>query len=464
MYSLSRTLAVRFSLTLLIALVFIGVWAFLGVHSTLRQQLDDSLASALALEMDVIAAGVALAPYRGGADTAAFARGVNRMVVLRDSMGAVVATNTSVARRLPVDAAAFAGARRGERRFVTEPWGDGWVRAVYAPIPPELQASGAVMQIAASTVLLARANRQTLAVVFGTTLLSLVATAFGAAWLARSAVAPVAEIADQAEGIGPGVVGQRITAHADVEELRSLVAVLNRMLERLDAAFAAQQRIIADVGHDLRTPLTSMRGYIEVALRGERDAAAYRRVLTGVLEDIDQLGSLSESLILLARIEAGELAPQLAAVNLADLAADALRRSEPRAGGRRFRLECISEPVVVQADAAMLGLVLDHLLDNAIRHTPPETSVETVVRVNTGAELVVRDDGPGIAETNLVDLFGRFYRGDQARTRTSSAGVAGLGLTIAAAIVDAHGGRITATNVPPSGLEILIRLPLAPAH
>jgi signal transduction histidine kinase len=108
----------------------------------------------------------------------------------------------------------------------------------------------------------------------------------------------------------------------------------------------------------------------------------------------------------------------------------------------------------------MIGLLLDHLLDNTIRHTPPGTSVDTTVAVNGDrATIVVRDDGPGIPAAALPRLFERFYRADDARTRTQGGGVAGLGLTIAAAIVDAHRGTITAENLATGGLEIRITLP-----
>jgi signal transduction histidine kinase len=461
MYSLRRTLAVRLCLTLLVALTLIGTWAFLSVHRTLRTQLDQSLSSALALELDAIATGASLARHAGPADTVEFVRDINRLVVLRDASGNVVAANSPLAWGLVRDSAAFEGAMAGERRWVTEPWGSGWVRAVYAPMPRGMHPSAVVLEVAASTAPLARANRDTLFVMIGTVVLGLVATAFGATWLAGSAVAPVEEIARQAEGIGRGHLGQRITVHADIEELQTLNAVLNRMLERLDRTFDAQRRIIADVGHDLRTPLTAVRGQIEVALRGERSPAEYRRTLVSVLEDLDHLGSISESLILLARIEAGELAPLPATVNLADLVRTAVRRAEQRADGRRFRVALpeVGEPTI-KVDAEMIGLLLDHLLDNTIRHTPPGTSVDTTVAVNGDrATIVVRDDGPGIPAAALPRLFERFYRADDARTRTQGGGVAGLGLTIAAAIVDAHRGTITAENLATGGLEIRITLP-----
>jgi signal transduction histidine kinase len=461
MYSLRRTLAVRLCLTLFVAMVLVGVWAFLGMHRTLRAQLDQALAAAVALELDVIAGGASLAPHGGPADTAGFVREINRLVVLRDAGGAVVGVNSPLAAGLMRDSAAFAQALAGTPRWVTEPWGSGWVRALYAPVPPGLHPRGAVLEVAASTAPLARANRDTLFVIIGTVVLTLVATAFGASWLAGSAVTPVAEIASQAERIGPGTAGQRITAHADVEEFQSLTNVLNRMLERLDRAFETQRRIIADVGHDLRTPLTSMRGQIEVALRGERDPGAYRQTLASVLEDIDHLGSISESLILLARIEAGELMPHPEPVSLGQLARAAVRRAEPRAGGRRFRLDvpASDEPAIV-ADAAMISLVLDHLLDNTIRHTPADTHVEAIVSDGSSdGAVVVRDNGPGILESDLPRLFERFYRGDVARTRAAGGGVAGLGLTVAAAIVDAHRGTITAANLSGGGFEVRITLP-----
>ena len=458
-YSLRRTLAVRFSLTIFAALVLIALWAFMGAQHALRTQLDNGLTSALNLETDVLASGHSLPPHTGPLGFEDFVHEVNRFVVVRDIKGNVLDMNTALAGDLPLDSAGLAVARDGQQRWLTTRWGSLWIRSLFARArvgsPPAMR----VVEVAASLEPLEEENRQVLFFLIGTVLLSTVATAFGAVWLASSAVQPVGVIADQAASIKAGVTGQRITAHADVSEFEGLVRVLNSMLDRMDHAYLAQRRIIADVAHDLRTPITAVRGEIEVALRSPRTVDQYRATLTSALESVDHLSAINEALLLLARIEAGELAPQPDTVDLAAITATAVQRIYSRAGDRvlRFKLAGSGETAAL-ADAAMIGVLLDQLLDNAVRHTPPGTHIDAVVAANGNHITVsVRDDGPGIPDDALPHLFDRFYRGDTARSRTAGAG---LGLTVAAAIADAHQGTIRAANVPAGGLEVSLTLPL----
>jgi two-component system heavy metal sensor histidine kinase CusS len=297
-----------------------------------------------------------------------------------------------------------------------------------------------------------------LLLLLGTVVLGTVATILGGGWLSRSVMAPVAEITDQAEGVLPGTVGQRITAHQHVEELNRLVTVLNRMLERLDRGLLAQRRIIGDVGHDLRTPITALRGEVEVTLRHQRTPERYEGVLRSVLEEVNHLGTLSDTLLLLARIEAGDLRPNPVSTEIETIVGGAVQRVRPRVAGRRLHYEPGANGAgVAVVDGRMMGLVLDHLLDNAVRHTPPDTTV--VVRLHGGPEAVdiaVEDDGEGVPDDVLPHLFERFYRGDSARGRGAGAG---LGLTVAAAIVQAHGGTIQAARAAGRGLRVTVRLP-----
>lgn len=457
-YSLRRTLAVRFSLTIFAALLLIALWAFLGAQRTLRTELDNGLVSALNLERDVLASGSTLPAHAGPRDFQDFVHHVNRFVVVRDHQGSILNLNTELARDLPLDSASFSAARAGGAAWSTAGWGNGRVRSVYAPVPASSPPGMSVVQVAASLHPLAEENREVLFLLLGTVLLGTLATAFGAVWLAGSAVRPVTEITAQAEAVEPGVSGQRITAHADVAEFHGLVSVLNSMLQRLDRAYQAQRQIIADVAHDLRTPITAVRGEIEIALRGHRTPEQYRATLASILEDVDHLSGINEALILLARIEAGELAPHRQPVDLATLAASAVQRVHPRAGGRALRFHGPDAGgVTALVDPGMMGVLLDQLLDNAVRHTPSGTRVEAIVAGDNGeVSVAVRDNGPGIAGEVLPHLFERFYRADPARSRTAGPG---LGLTVAAAIAQAHHGSIHAANVPTGGLEVRVVLP-----
>jgi signal transduction histidine kinase len=182
-------------------------------------------------------------------------------------------------------------------------------------------------------------------------------------------------------------------------------------------------------------------------------------VLESCLEEVEHLSSIAEALVLLARIEAGELKPELTETDLSLLAEDAANRVRSRAEGRHITVQ--GAPVdnaLAPADRKMIGLVLDHLLYNAVQHTPEGTHIVLTVYTGEGkAILSVEDSGRGIPDDVLPHLFERLYRTDQARTRSAGAG---LGLTISAAIVDAHGGSIRASRSDLGGLKVSLRLPL----
>lgn len=456
MYSLRRTLAVRFSLTMLIALTLTAVWAFWGIHRAFREDLDRGLNAALSLERDVLAAGSPLALHAEVRDLGEFVREVNRFVALRDGTGRVVSWNIPFAANLPLDTFLFRLALEGRMARGTQQWGDQRIRSVYAPAPAATPLGGRVLQVAASFTPIEERNRRLLFFMLGTVLLGTLATAFGASRLSASALAPVAEVTAQAESIQPESKDHRITIHADASELAGLVRVLNNMLDRLSRALQAQRRIIADVGHDIRTPLTAMRGHVEVALRTPRTDEQYRAALRAVLEEIEHLTSISEAMILLARLESGAIRPEARPVDLVTLAGEALSRARKLSAEHTLELVSEAEKLYALADPRMLSTALDQLLDNALRHTPPGTEVQVRIRTDRqGAVVAVRDNGPGIPSDALLQMFEHFSRGDEARSRTAGAG---LGLTLARAIALAHSGTIQAQNLPGGGFEVSITL------
>jgi hypothetical protein len=459
LHSLRRTLAVRFSVTVFFALLAIALWAYLGTQRILRSELDRALLAALALERDLLAAHCGIPSHTGATDQESFIATINRFVALRGADGAILAANTPLARDLPLDSESLEQARAGRRAWTTQSMGGSPIRSVYAPSGQHCQA-GTVLQVSASLAPLHAANREVVFLMLGTVLLGTVATSIGAAWLAGSSVQPVHEITQQAQAIQAGTVGQRITAHGDVAEFHGLVQVLNGLLERLDRVLASQRRMIADAGHDLRTPLTVMRGELELALRGTRTLDEYRAVLRSLLEEVERLGSISESLVLLARVEAGTLVPHRVRLDIVPLLERAVHRAQGQADGRHIRLRVPQDArPVAEVDERMLTVVMDHLLDNCLRHTPPGTTVDVgVSSTKRCLTIAVDDDGPGVPDEQLPRLFERFYRSDDARTRSAGGG---LGLSIAAAIVQAHSGVIRASRSSLGGLRITLELPLA---
>ncbi len=460
MYSLRRTLSVRFSITMFAALMLIGMGAFFGVTRTLSRLTDQSLVSALELVSDVLARGLSVARHAEPDDFSAFVEGINRFVVVRDAAGHVVVANTPLAHNLPLDSATFGRAMNGERAWSTDRWGPSRVRSLFARAPAGSHPGFAIVQVAASLDPLATTDRAVLLFVIGIVILATAMTAVGAGWLAKSAVAPVAEITRRAQAIDAGTLGKRISAHADTVEFHGLVAVLNSMLERLDQALAAQRRIIADVGHELRTPITAIQGELEIALRSDRTPDEYRRVLRSCLEEAEHLSAMNETLLLLARLEAGEHDTVPVPIQVHDVVERAISRT--RASDPTHTFEFASDGGIpgVLADSKLFQIIVEQLLDNSIKHTPPGTHVRVAAKCNdTEFVLTIEDDGPGLPEHVLPHLFDRFWQADPARTRDSGPG---LGLSIAAAVAAAHNGSVRATRSETGGLKISLHLPSSP--
>jgi two-component system heavy metal sensor histidine kinase CusS len=289
------------------------------------------------------------------------------------------------------------------------------------------------------------------------------ATLVGAWHFTSSAVRPVAEITAQATQIEAGTLGQRIAAHADTEEYEGLVAVLNRMLERLDRAFTAQRRLTADVSHELRTPLTVLRGQIEVALRAERSPREYQLVLRDALEEIGRLTTLSEDLLLITRADARLLTPDRIATDIEALVTDVLNALHRRIAEKDLKVERAfpRDPHLVSIDPALITRLVDHLLDNAVRYTPIGGRIGVCVEqgAEAGVRLVVENSGPEIAADDLHHLFEPFYRADPARTRENGGGAGpGLGLAMVAAIARLHNGAAHAASGP-AGTRFEVDLP-----
>jgi heavy metal sensor kinase len=293
------------------------------------------------------------------------------------------------------------------------------------------------------------------------------ATLMGAWHFTSSAVKPVAEITAQATRIEAGTLDQRILAHAETEEYQGLVAVLNRMLERLEHGFAAQRRLTADVSHELRTPLTALRGEIEVALRAPRSQREYEHVLRSGLEEIERLTELSEDLLLVTRAEARLVSPQRVATDVQHLVDERLERLRKMFEERGLTVDCsvrASAPVLL--DPELMVRLIDHLLENALQFTPAGGTIRVEaepIPAGGGLRLAIENSGSGIAATDLPHLFEPFYRADLARTRADGRGT-GLGLALVASIAHLHGGVARASSVAGQSTRFEVDLPAPPAN
>jgi heavy metal sensor kinase len=273
-------------------------------------------------------------------------------------------------------------------------------------------------------------------------------------------LAPVDSIVDAARNIEAEQLAQRIPVLSNDVELSRLIAVLNDMLDRIEASFAAVRRFSADAAHELRTPLTILKGEIEVALGSSLTSEAARQTLQSCLEEVDRLNSLVEDLLLMARIDSNALSLTAAPVNLADIMDDvapALKELAARAGNYCKVNE--SSPCWVQGSEPLLFRLLFNLAENAIKYTPAKGSIEVSLdRTDGTAVWEVKDTGPGITREAQERLFERFYRGDPAREGNGT----GLGLALVSSIVQLHHGKIEVSSAMGKGSCFRVRLPLGP--
>jgi two-component system OmpR family sensor kinase len=302
-------------------------------------------------------------------------------------------------------------------------------------------------------------------------LLFVVLSAIGGWLLVHQALQPIEEIVREAEKNSGGLMPADYIAARTVgnDEIGHLVRALNKLMVRVKHSIERQRQFTADASHDLRTPLTILRGEIEFALERERDPDEYRETLASALEETNRLIRIVTDLAQMARAdsEAPLDRSKLQAVNVVQVCADVLRSREPGATAKGVRLEF--DPahrmigLEVLGDAVALDRAIANLLDNAVRYNRPGGTVS--IEVGDEDEFVtvsVSDTGIGIAADEIPHIFERFHRADKSRTsdRTTDQPSTGLGLAITRSIVESHGGHVTVSSQIGVGSRFVIYLPI----
>jgi heavy metal sensor kinase len=290
-------------------------------------------------------------------------------------------------------------------------------------------------------------------------ILCIVGGALASNAIARRLAKPLTNLATTAERITSRRLHQRIEPADGSQEVIRLVEVFNRMLSGLETSFAKQARFIADASHELRTPVAVVLSQVEHTLYRERSPEDYRQALGVCLESSKRMKGLIESLLFLARADAGRLIMRPQPTNLAAIAAQAVGSLQPLASDHSIRFETDLSDAPLNADPDRLGQVVTNLITNAVRYNEPGGYVSIRTRMHGDRRvLTVQDNGIGIPATDQPYLFDRFYRVDSARTHNDEAGT-GLGLSLVQEIVMAHGGTIKLCSEPGTGTTITIDLP-----
>jgi two-component system OmpR family sensor kinase/two-component system sensor histidine kinase BaeS len=275
-----------------------------------------------------------------------------------------------------------------------------------------------------------------------------------AIWLANVISRPLRRMAAVASAVDSGDLSHRIDYEGD-DEVGVLAEAFNHMLDRLEAGFRLQRDFVSDASHELRSPLTVLRGRIEQLADHARDRRAVEAEASELMREVRRMERLSDDMLTLAKAERGGLVHRRR-VSVDDFVED-LRRDLPLLGSRHYSVES-SLHDDLKADPDRLAQVLRNLVTNAVRHTTPDGHIEiSIASENGSAVFAVSDDGSGIEQDQLGRIFDRFHRTDEGRSRAE--GGSGLGLAIARAIVEAHGGSITAESPPGEGATFRFSIP-----
>lgn len=365
---------------------------------------------------------------------------------------------TPPSEQLAISKDALANAIRGVSSFETVRGADDDpVRVATVPIFRANRPTG-IIQVGMSLQGVHRTLTRFLIVMLALLPAALGFTGVGGRLLVRRALKPVAEMTAAAARISAEKLDERVEETGADDELDRLAKTFNRMLTRLDAAFSQVRQFSANASHELQTPLTILRGELEVALRSARTPEEYQATLKSALEEIDRISRLVEGLLLLSRADAGVLRMDRRPVDLAELVEEVYWRLKVSADKRAVRLATEAlEPARISGDRERLRQLLINILENAVKYTPSGGSVTIALRDEGDTVCIqVADSGIGIPAADRERVFEPFFRTREALAETGI----GLGLCIAKSIVDLHGGSIEISDNAGGGTIFRILLPV----
>ncbi len=335
------------------------------------------------------------------------------------------------------------------------------VRVITMPIILNGEVTSAVVQVAGSMGYMDDTLERlvtVMAVVFG---LSVLAAGLLGAVFVDQALRPFDRITRTVQGISARNLQERLDAPLVDDELGRLAKTFNAMLDSLEQSFEQIRKFTSDASHELKTPLTVLRGQIELGLQQERTPEEYQDILVSALEEIGRLSKITSNLLVLSKADVGQVQMNCEMLDLKELVRDICESLEMLASEKSVSLNWPqdTEPLEIEGDRVRLSQMVSNLVDNAVQYTEAGGSVQ--VRLGQAnaffAFMEVRDTGIGIAREDLGKIFDRFFRADKARTRRESG--SGLGLSIVKWIVDAHGGKIEVQSEPGKGTSFTVFLP-----
>jgi heavy metal sensor kinase len=310
--------------------------------------------------------------------------------------------------------------------------------------------------------------------------LALLVASLGGQFLAHKALKPVDHITQTARMITSKNLNQRIKPLKVKDEISRLIETFNEMISRLDRSFRQVKQFSTDASHELKTPLTILKGEVEVALRKERGPREYEQILRSNLEEINRMSQIVEDLLLLSKADSGEIRLNREDMNLTEVLNEVVAQVNVLAKSKNLGIETANhhEEIHIFGDPLRIRELLLNLIENGIKYTEEGGSIHILLTKDTWLQdrnpssppqgeqaefvkVVVSDTGIGIAREDQERIFDRFFRVDKARSREQ--GGSGLGLSICKWIVEAHRGEIKVESELGKGSSFIVKLPIRPS-
>lgn len=287
--------------------------------------------------------------------------------------------------------------------------------------------------------------------------LVLLALFLAAGFAASRSIAPVQQLIQAAAGIRETNIDSRLPLPENKDEIYQLATTINELLQRVENGIIREKQFTADASHEMRTPLTAIRGTLEVLLRKHREPAQYEEKIRRVIEDVDRLHGLLEQLLQLARLESDKITVRRSPVRLAVFGQAIVQKWDARLREKNMELQLQIPPeAILHTDENLLTIIIDNLLGNAIKYGHAGGHIAWIWQPEKAA-FIIRDDGPGISPEHLQRIFDRFYRADN--SRSSAVRGAGLGLAIAKKLADLLGIRLTVSSTEGEGTDFTLNFP-----
>lgn len=375
-----------------------------------------------------------------------------------DKNGEVMVKSDSLGQQeLPVNPALISMGFDGNAIIGTVVAGGDGARVRIMVSPLYLQEQVLVLEVAQSLNLVDNTMGQVKWALLASTLVALVLAAVSGGAIVRGALSPVSKISRTARSIETSSdLSRRVGYSGPRDEIGELAMTFDHMLRHLDRVFQSQRNFITDASHELRGPLTVIRGNLDLLKRNMNEEDRLES-LKAIERESKRMSKIVDDLLLLAEVESGPVARREDAA-LNEILSEEVERAQALAGKRKIIVDR-REHLVVKGDTQRLRQVFSNLVDNAIKYTHQDGTIRlSLFRDDLWARLEVSDTGIGISPEHLPNIFDRFYQVDKARSRGS--GGTGLGLAIVKGIVEQHGGNITVTSEPGKGSTFTVRLKL----